>query len=87
MHTYIVKIHLQEADEKDYSALHKALQQRSFIAQPKTVQAYTQSLSPAASPINFIRKSALIQEVVDDVVTTVKQIGRKFSFTIMKSKN
>lgn len=86
MPTYTTKIHLQDANERDYSILNAELSQRSFATSFRSNKSSTSS-SQGRSPVDFIRQGNVIQEVIDDIIYAAQKTGKKFSFTVIKNKN
>lgn len=83
MARFTATIELHGADEKDYKALNAELQKRSFIIS-KSYPAKGQNLR--RQEFNREGNNITLQDVTDAVLKAARKTGRKYSFTIIRSK-
>ena len=84
MAKYITTIELQGADEKDFEQLNFALEQESF----KGINPVTfKSNELVTQKAEYKRAGNItLQDVSRSVLRILSRIGKKYSFTIVKSK-
>lgn len=83
MARFITTIELHGADEKDYTTLHTELKKASFIV----VKSHpAKEKTSRREEFNREGHNVTLQEVTDAVLRATGKIGRKYSFTIIRSK-
>ena len=84
MARFTTTIELHGANEQDYNTLHTELQKRSFVAIKGIAD---NGKLPLPRKDEFNREGNIsIQDVTDAVLRAAGKTGKKYSFTIIKSK-
>jgi len=76
-------IQLEDGDEKDYSTLHHELEKQSLKSKKQVIK----SKSNFAGKEEYQWKGDItIQEIANAIFRAATKTGKKFSFTIIRSK-
>jgi len=83
MPTFITRVELQSASQKDYQKLQEEMKKAAFKDVKKPG-----SLRPSiASPLEFNRNGNItLLEVTNATARAARKTGRRYSFTVMKEK-
>lgn len=76
-------IQLEDADEKDYSTLHHELEKQSLKTKNHLVKGKASSSGKEEYQWNG---NITIQEIANAIFRAATKTGKKFSFTIIRSK-
>ena len=83
MPSFITRIELQAASQKDYQKLEEEMKKASF----KDVRKGNSRRQAIATPLEFNRNgNYTLLEVTDAAVKAARKTGRNYSFTVIKEK-
>jgi hypothetical protein len=82
MPSFITRIELQSASQKDFQKLEEEMKKASF----KDVKKTGSGRQAATPTIEFNRNGNSLLEVTDAAVKAVRKTGRNYSFTVIKER-
>ena len=83
MPSFITRIELQAASQKDYQKLEEEMKKAAF----KDVTKNNSRLHPIDTPLEFNRNgNYTLLEVTDAAAKAARKTGRRYSFTVIKER-
>ena len=82
MPSFITRIELQSASQKDYQKLEEEMKKAAF----KDIRKSSARKQTIASPLEFNRHANTLLEVTDAAAKAARKTGRNYSFTVIKER-